>query len=895
MVAPTYAYITDVSNLTRAWQKVFRKGSVGGIDRVSVAEFAEYADAELAALCAALTAKRYVPEPYMEVKVPKKDNEKRSLGLMTVRDKIVQQVMSDALTPFFEPLFLPSSYAYRPNRGVPQAVKRIGEGIERFNNRWVVRCDIDRFFDNIPHDLLEKQVRHFIKDADLVQLIMLCMGMGKVSKTGSQWQPAQGKGVAQGGILSPLLANLYLHQLDSFIQSLRKPIGYVRYADDFVVLTREKYQAEFMAQRIVGFLTEQLGLLLDEKEIKPISEGFLFLGLWFDDKGFSLGDAKKQELCLKIEQNLHFTEGSIAPKFFEIVAGIRRYHGQLLGNDVLSFFDAHILKIAHIRLQALPVEMSQKNKRALLEKLDFLTPLYRQAKQQMAMAMCKPNAPIFSIEPLEKPKESNALPLEKPQKSNVLPSKTAELPRENAADAPSFVSIDAAKIGEKRQNPAADTFTNAQKTTTQTAQTKQPTSKGPLSINTKNEAKTSLNEAKTLENASKTSNKSLKNPPISPNKSADDASTPPPDIPEGVNISVEINPQKLIAQKRREYEKREGASLELVINQAGVSLGLFKNRIMVKQQGQNLLKDPTANVKHISVMARGVSISSNFIQHCAERNIPIIFYDDNKPVSAIFSMNQADTDLWLAQSEAHRTEKAGRIAKTIAEGKIHNQAHVLKYFAKHSQRTEVEFVKNQAQTLENLDKCCQLMAALPNSTPIDKLRLQIMAYEGNAAQSYWHQFKELVRDETDFEQREHQGAKDLVNMLLNYGYAILYGRVWSALLNARLHPSVSFLHTPQRGKPTLVYDMVEEFRAPVIDRTIIALINRQEKLTLEQGKLSMDTRRRLAEKVMERLNTIENFRGKRLRMGDIIRLQAVDLSKFLIGEAKSYKPYLMKW
>ena len=867
MVAPTYAYITDVSNLTRAWQKVFRKGSVGGIDRVSVAEFAEYADVELATLCAALTAKRYVPEPYMEVKVPKKDNEKRSLGLMTVRDKIVQQVMSDALTPFFEPLFLPSSYAYRPNRGVPQAVKRIGEGIERFENRWVVRCDIDRFFDNIPHDLLEKQVRHFLKDPDLVQLIMLCMGMGKVSKTGSQWQPAQGKGVAQGGILSPLLANLYLHQLDGFVQSLRKPIGYVRYADDFVVLTREKYQAEFMAQRIVGFLTEKLGLVLDEKEIKPISEGFLFLGLWFDDKGFSLGDAKKQELCVKIEQNLHFTEGGIAPKFFDIVAGIRRYHGQLLSPDILRFFDAHILKIAHARLQALPVEMSQKNKRDLLEKLDFLTPLYRQAKQQMAMAMCKPNAPIFNIEPLEKPKESS-----------VLSSKTAALLRENAADTPSFVSDDVSKTEEKMQN---DTLINSQKTTAQTDKTKQPT---PLSINTLNDSKTPLN-------AWKTGNKSLK----SPNKPADDASTSPPDIPEGVNISVEINPQKLIAQKRREYEKREGASLELVINQAGVSLGLFKNRIMVKQQGQNLLKDPTANVKHISVMARGVSISSNFIQHCAERNIPIIFYDDNKPVSAIFSMNQADTDLWLAQSEAHRTEKAAIIAKTIAEGKIHNQAHVLKYFAKHSQRTEVEFIKNQAQTLENLDKCCRLMSALPNSTPIDKLRLQIMAYEGNAAQSYWHQFKELVRDETDFEQREHQGARDLVNMLLNYGYGILYGRVWSALLNARLHPSVSFLHTAQRGKPTLVYDMVEEFRAPVIDRTIIALINRQEKLTLEQGKLSMDTRRRLAEKVMERLNTIENFRGKRLRMGDIIRLQAVDLSKFIIGTSKSYKPYLMKW
>lgn len=861
---PTYAYLTDITNLTRAWQKVLRKGSVGGVDRISVTEFAQRADVELAHLCQELTARRYVPEPYMEVKVPKKDNEKRSLGLMTVRDKIVQQAITDVLVPFMEPVFLPSSYAYRPNRGVPQAIKRVSDGITHFQNRWVVRCDIDRFFDNIPHVLLEKQIRYFLKDADLVQLIMLCMGMGKVSKTGGKWQPSDGKGVAQGGILSPLLANMYLHQLDSFVKSLRKPIGYVRYADDFVVLTREKNQATQISERIVVFLTEKLGLELDEKEIKPVSEGFLFLGLWFDTEGYRLHEAKQKELCQKIEESLYFTdvtsrdsrEVSISTKFFEVVEGIRRYHGQLLSPEILHFFDEKILEVAHTRLQTLPIEMSQKAKRALLEKLDFLTPTYRQAKQRMAAAMCKPNAPLFALAVVESPT---------PKTENPLPVSTAN-------DTPPFV--------EQKEKPKE----TAQKDTPQQPIEKkqQPTEKAQTSL--KNKPKPTEKVQTTVANKPKTTKKSPQKP-----------EAPPSEIPQGINTPVDIDPKKLIAQKRREYEKREGASLELVINQPGVSLGLLKNRIMVKQQGQNLLKDPTANVRHISVMARGVSLSSNFIQHCAERNIPIVFYDNNKPVSAIFPTDHADSELWLAQSEAHRTETAGLLARTIAEAKITNQANVLKYFAKHSQRTETDFVKNQDNTLADLEKCARLMGELPLKTPIDKLRLQIMAYEGNAAQSYWQQFKELVHDETDFEKREHQGAKDLVNMLLNYGYGILYGRIWSAVINARLHPSVSFLHTPHSGKPTLVFDMVEEFRAPVVDRTIIALINRQEKMTLEQGKLSMDTRRRLAEKVMERINTIENFRGQRIRVGDIMRLQAVNMAKYLKGEAKAYKPYLMKW
>lgn len=184
---PSYAELIDSNTLRAAWQKVASKNKKGGVDRRTVGDFADKADFEIAQLQTELTNRSYIPEPYMEVKIPKKDNEMRSLGLLTVRDKVVQQALTDILTPFFEPRFMDSSYAYRPNRGTQHAVRRVRTCIERFQNRWLVRCDIDRFFDNISHVLLEKQLRFFLKDEDLLRLIMLCVGMGKVGLAGEKW------------------------------------------------------------------------------------------------------------------------------------------------------------------------------------------------------------------------------------------------------------------------------------------------------------------------------------------------------------------------------------------------------------------------------------------------------------------------------------------------------------------------------------------------------------------------------------------------------------------------------------------------------------------------------------------------------------------------------------
>jgi len=166
--------------------------------------------------------------------------------------------------------------------------------------------------------------------------------------------------------------------------------------------------------------------------------------------------------------------------------------------------------------------------------------------------------------------------------------------------------------------------------------------------------------------------------------------------------------------------------------------------------------------------------------------------------------------------------------------------------------------------------------------------------EGSSAKHYWEGVKELIGHKTQFFGREHRGAMDLVNALLNYGYGILYSMVWGAVLNAGLEPFAGFLHVDRPGKPSLVLDLVEEFRQPVIDKVVVAYVNVGEESSMKDGQLTQETRRRFAEKVIERLETPEPFQGRRYQVRSIIQMQARNLATFLRGQGE-YRPFSFKW
>jgi len=134
-----------------------------------------------------------------------------------------------------------------------------------------------------------------------------------------------------------------------------------------------------------------------------------------------------------------------------------------------------------------------------------------------------------------------------------------------------------------------------------------------------------------------------------------------------------------------------------------------------------------------------------------------------------------------------------------------------------------------------------------------------------------------------------------VNSLLNYGYGILYSKIWAAAIRSGLSPFMSFLHKPQTGKPTLIFDLIEEFRPQAVDRAVFSMINKGVELKMDGKYLSNETKKTVATAVLERINTMETFRKREMRLSDIMRGQAKAVAALLMGESKRYQPYLGKW
>lgn len=220
MTATLFSRLCSPDHLFRAWEHVKSKKSSGGIDRETVRGFEESLRDNLDDLSEELSAGKWTPQPYLRMEIPKKTNERRKLGLLTVRDKIVQQGIRMLIEPKCEKLFLGNSYGYRPGKGAVKAIRRALSERQRKGLEWGLKLDIDNFFDNVNHQILESRLEALISDAEIKRLVMLSMKMGVVSKS-MKWQDVT-KGLPQGAVLSPLLANLYLHSFDQYVLSTRE-------------------------------------------------------------------------------------------------------------------------------------------------------------------------------------------------------------------------------------------------------------------------------------------------------------------------------------------------------------------------------------------------------------------------------------------------------------------------------------------------------------------------------------------------------------------------------------------------------------------------------------------------------------------------------------------------
>lgn len=333
----------------------------------------------------------------------------------------------------------------------------------------------------------------------------------------------------------------------------------------------------------------------------------------------------------------------------------------------------------------------------------------------------------------------------------------------------------------------------------------------------------------------------------------------------------------------------------LIVNQYGVFLGKTSERIQVRQKDKVLEEHPFFKIERIIIASSGVSISADLVHECAKRGIAIHFLTGGgRPYARLSSPELTGTVITRReQILAYLDERGVLFAKAVAHGKISNQIAILKYFAKYRKERDKETYSRIYERIEEIEKIRGQILAV-TSQKIDDCREQLLSIEGRTAKLYWDTFVELVPSEVDFEGREHRGAQDPVNSLLNYGYGILYSQVWGAIELAGLDPFAGFLHVDRPGKPSLVLDLVEEFRQQVVDRTVFGLVNRGYKPKMENGMLAEDTRKEFAKKILERLDGTERYEGKEHKLRTIIQQQARHLAMFFRGE-RDYKPFLGSW
>lgn len=278
MMKKWYSLIDKVynkKNLCDSYRSVRANKGAPGIDGVTVKAYGMNLEEEIDKLHHELKTGTYDPKPVLRVEIPKPDGSKRPLGIPTVRDRVVQQAVLNILQPIFDPEFHPSSYGYRPNRSCQQAVAKAERFMNKYGLRHVVDMDLSKCFDRLDHGLILKSINWKISDGSLLKLIKKFLTAG-VMKDGAYEETIIGS--PQGGVISPLLANIYLDYFDQKMKA--KGIRIVRYADDILIFAESHQGARKYLQLATSILEDELKLVINKEKthITNIDKGVAYLG-----------------------------------------------------------------------------------------------------------------------------------------------------------------------------------------------------------------------------------------------------------------------------------------------------------------------------------------------------------------------------------------------------------------------------------------------------------------------------------------------------------------------------------------------------------------------------------------------------------------------------------------
>jgi group II intron reverse transcriptase/maturase len=325
-----------------AFKAVKRNRGAAGIDKVSVKMFDDNLEDNLQALMKDLKRGTFEPKPLRRVFIPKNDTEFRPLGIPSVRDRVAQEVVRRLLAPIFEPLFHVSSFAYIQDRNAHQALEAL-LALHRDGLRYVLDADVTGFFDNLRHDVIMNAVAEEVADGNILRLVEKFLKSGVMEY--GVFKPTS-VGTPQGGVISPLLANIVLNHMDW--QLHKAGYAFVRYADDFVVVCQSINRAE-EARSLVESILDKLGLKLSPSKTKIVSygQGYTFLGFFLSSRSRRMrpkSERKFKDKVRELTRRKRNFNAKVIEKLNRVIGGTARYFATsfLTGHDRFHKLDSWI-------------------------------------------------------------------------------------------------------------------------------------------------------------------------------------------------------------------------------------------------------------------------------------------------------------------------------------------------------------------------------------------------------------------------------------------------------------------------------------------------------------------------------------------------------------------------
>jgi RNA-directed DNA polymerase len=309
-----------------AWRSVRRNRGAAGIDKVSIQMFEQNLDANLDRLMRELKQRTYQPLPARRVYIPKdvKRTKFRPLGIPAVRDRVAQEVLRRLLSPIFEAKFHDHSYGFRPGRSCHDAMEKVLE-IGRQGYRWVLDADISGFFDNLSHAAVMRELSDVVADGNILGLVEKFLRAGVME--GGKVRPTR-VGTPQGGVVSPLLANIALNVLDWHLHD--RGFRFARYADDFVVLCQSEDEAKEALTQVEILLADRMGLALSPEKTKVtrFHEGFSFLGFAIKSRYVRIRPKSMENFKTKVRaitRRSHNLDAEMIEQLNRVIRGTANY------------------------------------------------------------------------------------------------------------------------------------------------------------------------------------------------------------------------------------------------------------------------------------------------------------------------------------------------------------------------------------------------------------------------------------------------------------------------------------------------------------------------------------------------------------------------------------------